>query len=199
MRQSNILGTTAGLAGMHPLCPSFRTCDMSPAVWYVPVSTTRNQARSRGSSLWHSGSQPQPHNGITKEDPYTLAPPWCSYTGISAGGIRAIALLKISHVISMCNQNRESLDEVLDLKMTSIPLYLSNSESSMNRMKFLGEMLSFYIKQQSWMSHVHALKQIHAICVLSQLFEALEGEMDLRRKGAKMTFLDGRASFYYSS
>lgn len=68
------------------------------------------------------------------------------------------------------------------MKMTSIPLYLSNSGSSVNRMKFLGEMLSFYTKQQSWMSHVHALTQIHARCVLSQLFEALEGEMDLRRK-----------------
>ena len=38
------------------------------------------------------------------------------------GGIRAIALLKMSHVISMCNQNRESLNEVLDLTVTSIPL-----------------------------------------------------------------------------
>lgn len=146
MKQSNILGTSAGLVGMHPLCPSFQTCDMSTAVWHVPVSTTRNLARSRGSSLWHSGSQPQPRDRITKEDPYIWAPPWCHYTGISAGGIRAIALLKISHVISMCSQNRESLNEVLDLKMTSIPLYLSNSGSSMDRMKFLGEMLSFYIK-----------------------------------------------------
>ena len=49
-------------------------------------------------------------------------PPWCSYTGISVGGNRAFALLKMSHVISICSQNRESLNEVLDLKITSIPL-----------------------------------------------------------------------------
>ena len=35
------------------------------------------------------------------------------------GGNRAFALLKMSHVISICSQNRESLNEVLDLKITS--------------------------------------------------------------------------------
>ena len=32
------------------------------------------------------------------------------------------------------------------------------------------------------MSPVHTLTWIHSVCVLSRLFEALEGETDLRRK-----------------